>query len=126
MEVPVKKEEKNEIEYASETPHYIPEVDIFESENCVVVLADVPGALKESVNITVDQGVLTLNARVKVELPENAELRYSEAGYGDFSRQFRLGADVDRDKMEASLVDGVLRISIPKSDWAKTRKIEVK
>lgn len=126
MEVPVKKEEKTEIEHASETPHYVPDVDIFESENGVVVLADVPGALKESVNITVDQGVLTLNARVKVELPENAELRYSEAGYGDFSRQFRLGADVDKDKMEASLIDGVLRISIPKSDWAKTRKIEVK
>jgi len=92
----------------------------------VVVLADVPGALKDSVNITVDQGVLTLSARVKIDLPEHAELRYAEAGLGDFSRQFRLGADVDRDKMEASLIDGVLRISIPKTDWAKTRKIEVK
>jgi len=126
MEVPIKKEEKTEIEHVSEVPHYLPDVDIFESESGVVVLADVPGALKDSVNITVDQGVLTLNARVKIDLPENAELIYSEAGYGDFSRQFRLGADVNRDGMEASLVDGVLRISIPKSDWAKTRKIEVK
>jgi HSP20 family molecular chaperone IbpA len=126
MEVPVKKQESSEIEHASDRAQYVPEVDIYESENGVVVLADLPGAVKESVNITVDQGVLSIHARSGVELPPCSELRYAETGFGDFSRQFRLGADVDRDKMEASLVDGVLKLFIPKSDWAKTRKIEVK
>jgi len=126
MEVPVRMKEKTEIEHASDKPQYVPDVDIYESEDGVVVLADIPGAVRESVNITVEQGILTISSRGGAELPESAELLYSETGFGDFSRQFRLGADVDRERMEATLVDGVLKISIPKSDWARTRKIEVK
>jgi len=126
MEVPVRKTGNTEIEHASDRPQYMPDVDIYETEEGVVVLADLPGATRESVNITVEQGILTIHAGTGIELPAGAELRYSEAGVGDFSRQFRLGADVDREKMEASFVDGVLKIAMPKSDWARTRKIEVK
>lgn len=127
MDVPVKKKsERAEVEPAADRPYYVPNVDIFESDAGVVLLADMPGVSKESVHITVEEGVLTLQGRVDFDPAENSVLRHREFEFGDFRRSFRLSEEVDREKLEAELVDGVLRITLPKSDWGKTRKIEVK
>ena len=127
MDVPVKqKAEGAEVEPASDRPYFSPRVDIFDAEEGVTVLAEMPGVSKEDVVLTLDKGVLSLSGKVKSDLPDGSELRYGEFEFGDFHRSFRLGPEVEGSKMEASMEDGVLTLVIPKSDWAKTKKIEVK
>ncbi|MHC5039193.1 MAG: Hsp20/alpha crystallin family protein [Planctomycetota bacterium] len=127
MDVPVKKKsECAEVEHASDRPVYVPNVDIFDSEDGVVLVADLPGVPKEGVSLTLEQGVLTLSGKVKSDLPDGAEAVYREYEDGDFYRSFRLGQEIDGEKMEASVENGVLKLVIPRSDWAKTKKIEVK
>ena len=127
MELPIKKmADRGEIEPAEDKACYQPDVDIYRSEEGVVLLADLPGVDKESLDIHVEEGVLTLSGKVNSSAGDYGELKVGEFELGDFHRSFRLGPDVDQAKLEAKLEDGVLRLSIPKSDWAKTRKIEVK
>lgn len=127
MEHPVRQESKvHEIEHASDRQRFLPRVDIYESEEAVTVVADLPGVPKENVTLTLEQGVLTLTGAMADAGFANAEERYCECGAGEFARSFRLGPQVDEGKMEAVMADGVLRLRVPKSDWAKTRKIEVK
>lgn len=127
MEVPVKKAaDRAQVEPASEKESYLPGVDIFETEKNVVLLADLPGVKKEALSVTLDQGVLKIQGKTRVGLPENAEPRYREVEFGDFSRSFRLGPEVSGANMEALFEDGVLRLVFPKSDWASTKKIDVK
>ena len=127
MEVPVKKTtDRREVEHTADSPSYVPNVDIYESEEGVVLLADLPAVKKDAIHITVEEGVLSLEARVNPDLGDDAVLRYREFEFGDFRRSFQLGAEVDADRLEAELDGGVLKIVIPTSDWAKTKKIEVK
>ena len=127
MDVPVKKKaEPSDVEHASDRPYFVPGVDIYESEEAVTVLASLPGVPKDSVVVTVDEGVLSLTGKVRSDLADDAEGRYCECEVGDFFRSFRLGPGVDGARMEASMSDGILTLVVPKSDWAKTKKIEVK
>jgi len=127
MEVPVKKSpDRGQIEPASERETQLPGVDILEAEDNVVLLADLPGVRKDDLEVTLDQGVLSIRGKTKVDLPDRAEPRYREVEFGEFARSFRLGPEVSGAKMEASFEDGVLRIVFPKSDWASTKRIEVK
>jgi len=127
MEVPVKKTtERGKIETASEKPTFVPSVDIYETEKDVVLIADMPGVGKDSLNVMLDQGLLTIRGKVKLDLPEHSEVRYRELEFGDYERTFRLGPEVSSTSMDASFEDGVLRVVFPKSDWASTKRIEVK
>lgn len=127
MEVPVRQEtQRSEIERASDKPWFTPRVDIYETDEAVTVVADLPGVPKDNVALTLEQGVLTLSARSRESEFEGAEGIACEYCAGDFYRSFRLGPQVDEKRMDASMKDGVLKVVIPKSDWAKTRKIEVK
>lgn len=126
MEVRIKKSDRGQVEPTSDKNADMPSVDILETENGVVLIADLPGVKKEGLGVMLDQGVLTIQGRASVELPERADLRYREVEFGDFSRSFRLGPEVSGANMDASFEDGVLRITFAKSDWAMTKKIEVK
>jgi len=92
----------------------------------MIVLADMPGVDEKSVDITIEKNVLTINAYVEPEQPENYRCTYAEYGIGDYERSFVLSNQVDREGIEASVKDGVLRLRLPKSKEAKTRKIVVK
>ena len=127
MDVPAKKKaEGAEVERAADRPRFLPNVNIYESESAVTLLADLPGVAKDAVSLVVEDGVLTLSGNVRSGFGEEADLQYCESEDGDFFRSFQLGRDVDGSKMDASMEDGVLKLVIPKSDWAKTKKIEVK
>lgn len=101
-----------------------PEVDILEHPDAYVILADLPGANEESVDIHLEKGVLTLDARVtepmRVERPRYAE--YREGGY---HREFRISEDIDPSGVSASIRDGVLELRLPKSAESRPRRIEV-
>jgi len=125
----VKKEElapAEGTERTRETRVYIPRTDIYETENEVVLTADVPGADEKSIDITLDKDRLTISAYVEPRRPENYSLAYAEYGVGDFQRSFNISKEIDREKIQAVVKDGVLRLTLPKREAAKTQKIAVK
>jgi len=101
-----------------------PAVDIFESEDSLTLVADMPGVDKEGLDINLEKGVLTINGKVELEERGNQILReFSPANY---YRQFKLTEHIDADKSQAELKNGVLTLTIPKAESAKPRKIEIR
>jgi HSP20 family protein len=105
--------------------HVVPPVDVFENENAITLLADLPGVPREGLNVRVDGDSLTLEATAAIQGPENMELVYGEAQIPAYRRQFSLSRELDASRIEAHLRDGVLRLTIPKAEEARPRRIEV-
>ncbi|MFN8455847.1 MAG: Hsp20/alpha crystallin family protein [Anaerolineae bacterium] len=105
---------------------YVPRVDIFETNNEIVVVADMPGVDEKCVDITLEKNVLTINGYVDSVQPENYSLAYAEYEEGDYQRSFTLSNEVDQDNIQASVKNGVLHLHLPKAGPAKAKKIEVK
>jgi HSP20 family protein len=104
---------------------FTPVVDIFETEHEITVLADMPGVAAGGVNIELRDGVLTLNGDVKPwEGPEESDVLV-EFEIGKYYRQFTLSDAIDQNKIDAKLVDGVLRLALPKAQKAVPRQITV-
>ena len=105
---------------------FVPRADIYETGNEIIVLADIPGANEKTVDITLEKNVLTLTAFVEPVHASGFDIAYAEYEEGDYQRSFRLSDEIDRDKIEASVSDGVLRLVLPKSKEAMTKKIAIK
>lgn len=105
---------------------FIPRADIYETNDALVIHTDMPGVNEDSVDITLEKNVLTLRGYVEMDAPENYSLGYAEYEAGDYERSFTLSDEIDRDKIEASLKNGVLQVWLAKAGPAKTRKISVK
>lgn len=107
-------------------PVFSPSVDIFENDNAITVLADMPGVKAADLEIDLRESVLTLTGRVTA--PESAResdvLR--EYQTGTFFRQFTLSETIDQAKIDAKLTDGVLRLELPKVEKARPRQITVR
>ena len=113
--------------FGQEERWFAPNVDVSESDDAITVKAEMPGMKKEDIDITVSDGLLTLSGEKKDEQEEKKEnYHVRESRYGAFRRTVRLPADVDADKIDAGYRDGVLTISVPKSERARSKKIEVK
>jgi len=106
-------------------PVYNPAVDIFESEDKITVLADLPGVAPENLTIDLRDDVLTLVGRVPDSSPPRENLVLREHCAGTFLRQFTLSESIDQSKIDAKLSDGVLRLELPKQEKAKPRRITV-
>jgi HSP20 family protein len=104
---------------------FIPRTDIYERKDAIVVTADLPGVDEKAVDINVEKNVLTITGRVNRQGIEGHRLIYSEYQVGDYQRTFTLSNDIDVSKIEASMKDGVLRITLPKSEKVLPRKIAV-
>ena len=106
---------------------YVPQVDIFSADGNIIILADMPGVADKDINIMLEKDVLTINGYVtNAAAPEGYDLALGEYGIGDYQRSFTLPDEIDRDNIEASLSQGVLRVTLPKAPEAQTRKITVK
>jgi HSP20 family molecular chaperone IbpA len=101
-----------------------PPVDIFEQGDGLTVVADLPGVTAEDLDVRVEQGILTLQAKAKTVLP--GEPYYQEYQLVNFFRQFQLSDQVDVGNISADLKNGVLSLHLPKSEAAKPRRIQVK
>ena len=108
-------------------PHkvYAPDVDILERKDEIVVTADLPGVDEKTLDITLEKNVLTIYGRVEPDIPGKQRLAYSEYSIGDYQRAFTLSDEVDKEKIQATVKNGVLRLVLPKSESARTRKIMV-
>jgi|SRR5208283_5076721 len=114
------------IERTRSTKVYAPAVDIMERQDDIVIIADMAGVDEQSVDITLDNKVLTIYGTVEPEIPENQRLAFAEYGVGDYQRVFTLTDEIDREKIQASVKNGVLKLILPKAKKAETRKIAVK
>ena len=122
--------EKAELKSASEDtkpgPTFAPSVDIFETEEALTLLADLPGVNAKDLNIDLKEGVLTLSSdAVTQEGSEEVDV-FREYQTGKYYRKFNLSDIIDQSKIEAELKEGVLRLHLPKIEAAASRKIEVK
>ncbi len=104
--------------------YYSPAVDIFETDDAITLLADLPGVEKEGLDINVEDRQLTITGLVK-EPEDRLQSVYAEYGIGGYSRNFKLGDTIDQRQISASLKDGVLELVLPKADRLKPRKIEI-
>lgn len=105
---------------------YVPKVDIIETGDDIVLLADMPGVDENSVDITLEQNVLTINGYVQAQMGDGYKLAYAEYTPGNYQRTFNLADGVDQENIEAIMKNGVLRLVLPKSAAVKARKIAVK
>ncbi|MFV1996603.1 MAG: Hsp20/alpha crystallin family protein [Acidiferrobacterales bacterium] len=105
----------------------VPAVDVSENELEFVVRVEIPGVRKEDVNVTVENGVLTLSAESKSETEEKEGERIirQERRYGKYMRSLRLGTDIDESKVKAIHKDGVLQVTLPKAEAVKPKRISV-
>jgi HSP20 family protein len=104
---------------------FTPPIDIYETEDGLVLMADLPGVSLDSLELQVQNNKLTLLGRVKPPVPADGELRYQEYQIGDFLRSFILSDEVDHDRVTATLNNGVLKVWLPKAKKAQARRIQV-
>ena len=117
---------KEEMERTRERKCFIPKTDIYEMDEEIILVADIPGADQKSIDITLEKNILTIDAYADRNIPEGYKLAYSEYEPGDYQRSFQLSGEVDRDKIEATVTNGELRLRLPKSETTKLKKIPVK
>jgi len=108
------------------TRGFTPAVDILETPDAYLLVADVPGATAETIDVNFERGVLTLRARVASRHANTTQFVRREYAVGDYERAFRLSESIDPTKIEATLTSGVLHLTLPKADAVKTRKVPIR
>ena len=105
---------------------FVPAMDIFETPETLVLVADMPGVSGDQVKLDLKENHLTIYGAVNPPLGPGETLVDQEYYIGDFQRDFHLGSLIDQSKIEATMKDGVLRLVMHKVEKAKPRQIEVK
>ena len=123
-QTPVRKE--SEPVPAEPEDYVVPPVDVYENDDGVVLMADMPGVGEGDVAVSVDRGELTLVGRVSREKIADARVMCEECGAQGYRRVFALSEDLDGAKIDAKLSQGVLTLHIPKAETAKTRHVPIR
>jgi HSP20 family molecular chaperone IbpA len=103
-----------------------PLVDVYENKTGLTLQADLPGVSNENLNIHVDKDTLLIEAEASISMPENMEAFYADVRATHYRRSFSLSPELETEKIDASIKDGVLSLHIPKREEFKPRKIEVR
>jgi len=103
-----------------------PFADVYETPEAFVLMVDMPGATKESINVSMERGTLVVKAPVEPYHKKNAVLLFNELRTSSYYRVFNLGDGVDRDNVDAQFEQGVLAIKLFKSEELKPREIHIK
>ena len=104
---------------------FVPLTDIFETDQALTVVMEMPGVDKRSVDVSVENNVLTINGRLDFSKYEGLQPIYTEYNIGNFSRNFELSSKIEQDGIKAELKDGVMTLVLPKAEKAKARRIAV-
>jgi HSP20 family protein len=122
--------QKQEVEKAQESTRpmraFLPTTDIFETDEALTMLLEMPGVDRENIEISVENGVLTVEGKINFSKYEGLQPVYSEYNVGPFRRSFRLSSRIDQDKIRAEMQGGVITLVLPKAEEAKPRRIDVK
>lgn len=117
--------ETGEYERLSPRTTFIPRADIYETDQDVVVIVDMPGGNEDSIDITLENNILAINGKSTFEAPEGYSEVFTEYETGDYERSFRITDQIDQKKIDASYKDGVLFLTLPKAEKAKAQKIKI-
>ena len=123
-------QKKRELEDKEETTIpariFMPATDIYEAEDALTVILEMPGVEKSNVSIHVEDGALKVEGRLDLAKYRGLQPLYTEYNIGHYSRSFRLSSKIDQSKIAAEMKDGVLSLKLPKIEEAKPRTIQVK
>lgn len=125
IEAQTKKELDSKKENTVPGKTYLPDTDIFENEESLFVVMDLPGINKEAIDINLEKDELTVRAEVELSNYENFQAVYTEYNVGHFNRRFSLSNKVDQERIEARVEDGVLTLTLPKAEEAKPKKVVI-
>jgi HSP20 family molecular chaperone IbpA len=123
-------QQKRELERKDETTIparvFMPTADIYETQDALTVILEMPGVDKTKVDVRVEAGVLNIEGRLDFSNYQGLQPLYTEYNIGHYARSFRLSSRIDQSKIGAELKDGVLSLVLPKVEEAKSRTIQVK
>jgi len=105
--------------------HYIPYADIYETDDALAVVLEMPGVEKKDLKVALENDVLTVDGQIDFGKYKDMEPVYTEYNVGHYARSFALSNKVDREKISANLEDGVLTLTLPKAKHAQPRKIAI-
>jgi HSP20 family protein len=105
---------------------FVPATDIYEGEDALTVILEMPGVEKSNVNIHLEEGALNVEGRLDLAKYRGLQPLYTQYNIGHYSRSFRLSSKIDHSKIAAEMKDGVLLLKLPKVKEAKPRAIQVK
>jgi len=116
---------KGEVSERADNAVMLPPVDVIEDTLGITLFADLPGVPKDKLHVRVDADALTIEGEVSLPMAGNLEPSHVEVQISRYQRTFTLGKELDSEKVAAEFRNGVLKLSIPKFEHAKPRKIEV-
>jgi HSP20 family protein len=125
LEVQEKKELVSKDGKTVPTRHYVPSTDIFETEDALTVVMELPGVEKQAIDVNVENAVLRIDARIDFTKYEGLEPLYTEYNVGHFARSFSLSNQIDQQQISAQLDDGVLKLTLRKAKEAQPRRIAI-
>ena len=104
---------------------FVPTADIYETQDALIVVLEMPGVAKDNIEIRVEHDVLTVGGQLDLSKYQGLFPLYTEYNIGHYSRRFRLSNQINQEKIGAELKDGVLSLSLPKVEEAKPRTIQI-
>lgn len=120
---------KREVEKKQESTmpvrDFVPVTDIFETEQALTVVLEMPGVSKESVEVGVENDVITITGRIDSSKYEGLQPLYTEYNIGNYSRSFQISSKIEQEGIQAELKDGVMTLVLPKAEKAMPRRISV-
>jgi HSP20 family protein len=122
-------QQKREVEKKQESTIparvFLPVTDIFETDETLTVVMEMPGVDRNNVDVRVENDVLTVEGRLDFSKYEGLQPLYTEYNVGNYARSFHISSKVDQGRISAELNDGIMTLVLPKAEKAKPRKIEV-
>jgi HSP20 family protein len=125
LQVQQKREVEKKQEATIPARVFLPVTDIFETDQSLTVILEMPGVDKDNVDVKVENDVLTIDGWIDFSRYEGLQPVYTEYNIGNYARSFQLSSKIDQDRISAELRDGVMTLVLPKSEKAKPRKISV-
>ena len=125
LQVQQKRQVEDKEEATISTRAFLPNTDIYETEDALNVVMEMPGVEKSNVEVGIEDGVLKVYGRIDFSKYERRQPVYTEYNIGHYARSFRLSSKIDQTKIRAQMNDGVLSLVLPKVEEAKPRVISV-
>ncbi len=125
MAVREKKEVVGKEEKTVPGRYFVPYADIYETDDALAVVMEMPGVEKQDLDVGLENDVLRVNGRIHFSKYKDMEPVYAEYNVGHYARSFALSSTIDQEKISANLEDGVLTLTLPKAKHAQPRKIAI-
>ena len=122
-------QDKQELQTTGETTvqakYYVPQADIFETDDSLSVVLEMPGVTKDNVSVDLENDQISIEGKIDFSKYEGFEPVYTEYNIGHYKRSFSLSSKIDQEKISADLTDGVLTVLLPKAEAVKPRRISI-